>query len=355
MECKNSFGYIAENIFWLLLSMYWYRSIFFRSIFNFTVSQSKVFLWALVIIICLLSYLFTNSRNRTGATIFLTLLLPYELYAIFTYSKYFPVLTLILSILSAIVLIIYLFWTWIHPFPRNKNRVAIIRSRIRQSAFYVRSIPAIFLCPFLAVVLITLLRGGTLIVPNIDPTQYKASEESLLLGNLDTICKLNEEQWTELSSQEKIDVLQLIVAIERDSLGIYHEISLQCEISKKDSVLGEYDPINHVIMINIDHLEKDPPQEVLDTIVHECYHAYQWCLAHLFADSDEQYRELYLFTDAKQYVNEFSNYHDDGDSYKDYVSYYYQSVEVNARIYAANAVEHYYSLIDFYGNTYPDA
>lgn len=352
MKCKNSFEYIAENIFWLLLSMYWYRSIFFRNIFNFTVSQSKIFLWALVIIICLLSYLFTNSRNRTGATISLTLLLPYEFYAIFTYSKYFPVLTLILSVLSVLILIIYLFWIWIHPFPRNRNRVAIIHSRIRQSALYIRSIPAIFLCPFLAVGLITLLRGSTLVIPNIYTAQCETSEESLLLENLYTIRKLNEEQWTELSTQEKIDILQLIVTVERDGLGIYHEILLQCGISKKDSVLGEYDPINHVIMINIDHLEKDPPQEVLDTIVHECYHAYQWCLAHLFADSDEQYQELYLFTDAKQYINEFSNYHDGGDSYEDY---YYQSVEVDARIYAANAVEYYYSLIDFYGNIYSGA
>ena len=231
--------------------MYWYRSLCFRSIFDFTVSQSKMFLWVLVITFCLLSYLFTDSRSRSGLTIFISLLFPFELYAILTYSKYFHVLTLILTILSMVILSIYLFWTWARPFPRNRKRSAIIRSRVRHTILYIRSIPAIFLCPFLVVVLITLLRGGTLIIPNIDTTQYKNSEDSLLLANINPLCKLSEEQWAGLSSQEKIDVLQIVIEIEREGLGIYHDLSLQCGMIKDDSILGKYDPINQIITIDI--------------------------------------------------------------------------------------------------------
>ena len=341
-------SYIYENVYWLLLSMYWYRSIFFRSIFDFSVNQSKVVLWIWVVSFCLVSYALTDARNRTGWTIFITLLFPYELYAILTYYRYFYVLVRILSYLAATVLCVYLFCTWARPIPSHRKRLAIIKSRVRHSIYYVRSIPTFFLFPFMVVVLATLLRGGTLLLPKVDATQYGANGESTLFDNLDTICKLDDKRWEELSAQEKLDVLQVVANVERNGLGIYHDIMVQSGIMQRDSIVGEYDPVNHVITINIDHLQRDTAQETLDTVLHECYHAYQWCLAHLFADSDEQYRNLYLFADARQYVNEFENYHDGGDTHKEYEAYYYQSVELNARTYAANAVEGYFSLIELY-------
>ncbi len=341
-------AYIFEYVFWLLLSMYWYRTLFFRSIFDFSVNQSKVVLWIWVISYCLISYSLTDARSRTGWSIFITLLFPYELYAILTYSKYFHTLTLTLSYLSAIVLCIYLFLTWARPIPRQRKRPAVIRSRVRRSIYYVRSIPTFFLCPFIVVVLVTLLRGGTLLLPKVDATHYGVSGESTLFDNLDTIRKLDDECWKNLSAQEKLDVLQVVANVERDGLGIYHDIMVQSGIMQRDSIVGEYDPVNHVVTINIDHLKSDPVQEVLDTVLHECYHAYQWCLAHLLVDSDEQYRNLYLFADARQYVNEFENHHDGGDTHKEYEAYYYQSVELNARTYAANAVEGYFTLIELY-------
>ncbi len=110
---------------------------------------------------------------------------------------------------------------------------------------------------------------------------------------------------------------------------------------RKDTVLGTYDSNQHVITININSLKNSSPQKAVEIIAHECYHAYQRCLTHLLADTNEQYKNLLLFTDIRQYVMEYSDYHDGGETHEEYEEYYSQSVEEDAREYAESAVERY--------------
>ena len=63
----------------------------------------------------------------------------------------------------------------------------------------------------------------------------------------------------------------------------------------------------------------------------------------LYESTPEEYREMLLFQYADRYMQEFSRYQSGKD---DILGYYYQTIEVHARHYAASAVEEYYDRIE---------
>ena len=344
------FVYWGQIAFLHLLAMTFYRSFLFRSVPGLSALQSKILLWVLVIANHFLCTTTSEAHGRKGQAIILPILFPYAVYTYFTYSDYFHHSALILSILAAVVLCVYLVWTWVRPIPANRKRSRVIRSRLYQSLRYMRSIPALFLSPLLVAVIVVMLQGGTLVVSDVqaDPEHSYKDTAAAAHTNNDWVRNLDEEKWQELSTQERLDLLQLVANNECAILGVYHDVRVRSGIMRKDTVLGTYDSSQHVITININSVENGSPQEAVEIIAHECYHAYQRCLTHLLADTNEQYKDLYLFTDIRQYMKEYSDYHDGGETHEEYEEYYYQAVEEDAREYAENAVERYEYIISLY-------
>lgn len=66
-------------------------------------------------------------------------------------------------------------------------------------------------------------------VPNVNIVRDGTSAVDTLYANLDSLYKLNEDEWVELSNQEKINLLQTVINIECNGLGIYHDVGRSCQ------------------------------------------------------------------------------------------------------------------------------
>ena len=95
-------------------------------------------------------------------------------------------------------------------------------------------------------------------------------------------------------------------------------------------------------MIDLGQLETAAAADVLESLCHECFHAYQYQMIALYEDIPEKYRNMLLFQYVGSYIKETSNYNDGSG---DLVDYYYQTIEIQARQYAELAVADYYGRI----------
>ena len=85
---------------------------------------------------------------------------------------------------------------------------------------------------------------------------------------------------------------------------------------------------------------------MLGTICHESMHAYQSRLCQLYDDTPSEYRDLYVFLNVKEYKKNIDHYINGSE--KDFVNYYLQKSEIDARNYADAAGVNYFDHISKY-------
>lgn len=141
---------------------------------------------------------------------------------------------------------------------------------------------------------------------------------------------LDEDIWKEMDIGEKLDALQTVADMNRDFLGISHELNVASS-NTRESVSGHYSDKSHLITIGLDSLLTDSAQDLVNTVSHEAYHAYQYRLVDQYENADEDSRLLLIYQDAAIYKEEFDQYIDGDD---DFIGYYLQSCEMDARDYA---------------------
>lgn len=165
------------------------------------------------------------------------------------------------------------------------------------------------------------------------------NEEYSLKNNIDTLTQLDDKVWKTLSLQDKLDLMQLVANIEQRYLGTY---DLNVEASTMKGCYGYYDDEKHKIVINLQHLKNDESWQVLDTLAHEAYHAYQHGLVDPYEKADTKQKQLIVFRSVKEYSIEFKNYNSGEDNFEEY---YNQKCEEKAREYAKEAVVDYHNKI----------
>ena len=152
----------------------------------------------------------------------------------------------------------------------------------------------------------------------------------------------SEEKWDTISMEEKVSAMQVIANIESRYLGLPHELTLIVSQLPSGTVAC-YNDRTHHIEIDVEHLEDASPLEILDSICHEAYHAYQYRLCDAYDCLDNEYKTLIDFYDATLYKEEFANYINGED---DMFEYYHQQCEIKAREYAQISTEEYEMWID---------
>jgi hypothetical protein len=152
-------------------------------------------------------------------------------------------------------------------------------------------------------------------------------DEHCLDANIDVIADIAPERWQDLSIQQKLNVCQKIINCEGRYLGLSHEIIIGTAELYEDT-LGYYSEAKHQIVIDINHLKDSYSYDVLETLLHECAHAYQYDQVALYKTLDEKSRNLLMFYDASIYMEEFADYKDGHDDYEQYSS---QKSEIDAR------------------------
>lgn len=347
MTTKNMDGikdYLLECLFYLVISMIWYRNLLFRCLPGITYTESKIILWIMTVFSIILCTLVLNRYKWTSWTIAKALIVPFGIYTILTYAKIvgrWMTVVLICGISLAVALSIFVMTRKIK---NNKNISVIIKHRMRHCCIKSQTILAIALMAIMSVIGFRGIFGDNILNASTHATSYNQSMAQTISNNIDTILLLQEDEWNNLSVKEKLNTLQTVANIEAHYLGLPNELHVGAD-NLSEGTLACYNDNTYTISIDIDHLEKSSVYDVLDSCCHEAYHSYQHRLVDAYNTSDEQLRELRIFKSAARYSQEFDDY---ADGENDYYTYYFQDCEMDARTYAEDAVEDYYSRIDEY-------
>lgn len=173
-------------------------------------------------------------------------------------------------------------------------------------------------------------------------TDSQDQTEETIASNIETLILLDEDAWSILTVQERLDVLQTVANIERYYLGLPNELNVGVANLGKNGetiILASYTDVRHEIIISLSHLLYDSPWDVLDSVCHEAYHSYQCRLVEALNEMSEENQNLKMFSRIRSYAEEIDCYKDGEDSF---IDYYSQKCESDARDYAENAVEDYY-------------
>lgn len=140
---------------------------------------------------------------------------------------------------------------------------------------------------------------------------------------------LKEENWSQLSIQEKITVTQELVDFESEVLGVPTISITSTEIGP--FTLGSYDNETNEMWINIEHLAESSPNDIVDTICHEVHHSYVNYLVSTL-DWDNPAMNCAYFAELRELKDSQENYKSaPRDGYDAYES---QPLEVAAREYS---------------------
>lgn len=339
--------YVIETLFWTIIAFVWYQNLFFTNIEGKTVGGSNAILIVMVALAIAVNMVLTISWNRTTGSAITSVIIPYGVYAYITYIKYISKAYRIIAWVAVGICVLTMIYILAVKFHAKSKRKRILRkAKMAYSTF--RFIGAAASVSLIVCLFCNVYVGGALISPDAKPTS-SYGEEYTIAANMDTVLLLQEEEWNNLSLEERMDVLQCICNIEGRYLGLNREIHIYA--SKMDeNLLGYYNDSASSIQISIDLVESGNPYETLDTVCHEMYHAGQARYVEIFESLDEDAQRSYFLYDASVYADEFHNYKNArmADDASDYLEYYGQWCEQDAREYAYEAVVDYYSRIDEY-------
>lgn len=332
---KATWEYWGENAYWGLLAMFWYRSRLFRSLSWLTLRQSRILLWVVFVLLMLGGVLLTMDHARNGYSTLITVLGVFEVYTFLSYFRSFPAVYAV-TLLAAVILGSITFL---------RESSVQRRRRCPEPLFPIIHCRAVvtLVC---AVTIVPLIFGfllGDSLIPNPEPAvSRKQTPYGGIAEHIDRLGDLRPEVWNTLSSAEKAGVLQVAANVEREYLGLPHELNVIVTLSKEHT-LAYYDDSSHVISLNIEMFDDSTAEDSLDSVCHESYHAYQARLCDLYDTLDPAYTGLLPFVDVPRYQWENDHYVNGDD---DMLAYYVQTSEVRAREYARNRVQEYYYLIN---------
>lgn len=168
----------------------------------------------------------------------------------------------------------------------------------------------------------------------------EAGNENQMLLNMETIQLLDEDKWNRLTVQDRVNVLQVIADIEANHMNIAPVMVVNYHLS--ECTIGSYDHAKRQVQIDMEKHEGYEPLEYVNTILHECRHAYQHdCVDSLDWNSYEVQNGIY-YAQARQWRYEHENYI--GLSV-DRDAYYDQAIEKDARYYAEEGIMVYQQYI----------
>lgn len=349
MKDKSSMSlgrYLLDCLFYMAIAMIWYKNLLFRCLPGRTCDESKTVLWVMIGLSILICAFALNRSMRTGWTVTTALVVPFGLYTVLTYIKTVGNWMLIVLASAVTLSVIYTALIMKRKIKKRRTKVKVIKRRLHRCCVASQSIVAIALLMVMGTIGVQGVFGDSIWNSSISATASNQNEPQTIGNNIDTILLLQEEEWANLTTQEKLDTLQTVANIEAYYLGLPNELNVgAANLGKYTRAC--YNDRTYTISIDLNHLENDSVYDVLDSCCHEAYHSYQHRLVDAYNAADENFKGLRIYRPAARYGLEFSNY-TDGDY--DFCSYYYQDCEMDARDYAEDAVCDYYNRIFEYLN-----
>lgn len=334
-------AYLARMIFWGVAAAAALRLAASDVVSYLPVGRSVTLLVSIMWTVMLVTYLCTDRTRRNRKEIALSVLLGCEVYLVLCsdiYARQEAVLVKAACGVSALaVLLIFLV-----PKPVGEGVGRYLARRLQAATLSCRTVFSLCLLPMAAVVLFFSVTGR-LSGDMVEARRVNDDKSSTIYSRIDILSQLDEDSWEILSDEGKMGVLAAALDVECDFLGLPWELELViCPLA--DGVLGSYNDETLTVRLDSDLFRDGTGEKVLDTLAHECRHAYQHRLVDAFENSGEDYKYLLAFDSAWIFRMELEDYRSTlkGDGYEEY---YDQHVEMDARAYAAQRTELYFDII----------
>ena len=335
--------YLVNNVFWMLIGMVWFRLFLFRSLEHQTLVLSKAVLWGLVLTGTGLGTLLNIRHHRNIISFCFNLLIGYGIYTVLAYMPVRP--ELISTVLLYLTSAVSAFLTW-----QVVRRVMAGQSVLPEGRWMAMVMQRMIGFGFAVIIAVTgsARAFNSALIKAAVPPASDNTEAQTIQNNMNTLTALADGRWEQYTAREKLNVLQTVANIERNYLGLPHELNVGAEDMSRDKA-GTYHDKTHEIRISMTSLLYDSPWELINTVCHEACHAYQHRLVELLLESGQESRGLILFRDVREYAQEFQNYTGTDGNFD---SYYYQQCESDARNFAEESEREYFIRIKDY--LYPD-
>lgn len=148
------------------------------------------------------------------------------------------------------------------------------------------------------------------------------------------------DTWNTLEAQKKLDVVQELCACEAEYWGM-REAPKAVVDDLGEGVVGAYIPDRKVVAINKGSLEETDPAMILETVMHEMYHAWEYELVELYKNTSHEQRNMRVFQPCATYLMEMQDYKTAGDDIESQKEYYFQKMEEDSRTNSEIALNEY--------------
>lgn len=350
------FSYIGAHLVWGTMFFIWYKSLLFANLFHYWYRESLIALAVMVAVSSALGILVTMKRRRNYVSVAVNLSIGFGSYFILSLWEVLPAVAVTTGAIAAILALLYVIVVFIlYERDRSKGHRTVPIKKCAIGCFHgSRAVFAAVLATVIIPIAFCMVLERPIFQVNsqvqANPPETK-SYGDMIIGNMDTLLLLQEEEWGKLDPQQRLDLIQVISDIESDYLGI-PRVPLVADLVQHGATLGYYSDLSKTITISIDVLSNCDSHTAVHTALHETYHSYEHRLVSLYEWLDESHQELHLFEDASVYAYEFSHYIDGTEDFENYEN---QACEKDANRRADDCTSFYFWMIDEYLNAKTEA
>lgn len=332
--------YLFDYLFCALIAYVWYQNLIFINIERLSVLKSNLILIGMILVLFLVNTFLIYDLSCNMWTIIASNLIPMGIYTFITYRTYlsnifYPILWVAASIIVISLCII--------PFTKVRSKKKRKRRQIRRKRGLEAVKGTLALCSSALIVCIfvrTYVAGA--LVSSQDSATATYGDEYTIANNIDTLIKLKPENWKKIdSAQERLNILQCLVNVEGNYFGLTKEIHIYSKLMR-EGLMAYYSDREAAVYINVDLLMKGSVYQVVESVAHEMFHAGTYRYVEIYNGLSPEEQNSYFLYDASVYAEEFADY---VDGEEDYIAYYGQECERQARYYGERAVAEYYKRI----------
>ena len=335
---KGRYEFIFDHIIGFIPMWVIYKAALFRQIGFCSYEASSWILIAMALTGAAIGIVMDFRKERNGESVFMNIMLGFGVYTVLTYWQFVRGLILFILLISlAVALTLFLRAIRRKVKKRWKYRKIMIR-RFGKAGRQTKFVLSMGMFMLMSAIIWKMNLGEGLVASSVKtPDSPDSLKMQTIDENMDTLLLLQEDTWKTLSPEEKLGVLRTVADIERSYLGIPHGLSVVAGTTDK-GVLAHYTEVDHRITVSVDSLKNDTALSLLNSVAHEAYHCLQHRIIDAYEEVSPELRNLQLFNSAAVYKKEFDNYTSPED---DVETYYQQTVEKDARDYAAKASTEY--------------
>lgn len=138
----NSKEFVIYSIFLNIIVYLVYRNCFFKTVENMSIDGSQGILGIIVLVASVINFFVTKSWGKNEKAVLATTFSAYGIYTYIAYSEIVKSAYMCISVITVIIMIVYLALLFGHNISNTNKRKIIIRNRHRRGYEGVRNIVA---------------------------------------------------------------------------------------------------------------------------------------------------------------------------------------------------------------------